>query len=131
MLDLILDIGTYFIRIELNNGIQINYIGNWQSNCKSINFEWRTDCTNGIIVQKKQFLDLNYRKKNQTKLIKVKLKSFKMWLDDANFLLLDFIRSIKDKKNILTTNKDHLNSLSIVEACIKSSKTSKKISIKN
>jgi predicted dehydrogenase len=56
--------------LELQNGIIVNYIGNWQSNCKSINFEWRTDCSKGIVVQKKQFDDLNYRTTNQLKLKK-------------------------------------------------------------
>ena len=116
--------------LELQNGIIVNYIGNWQSNCKSLNFEWRTDCSKGIVVQKKQFDDLNYRTTNQLKLKKIKLKKFTMWIDDANALLSDFINSINDKKNILKINKDHLNSLSIVDACIKSSKTGKKISIK-
>ena len=54
-----------------------------------------------------------------------------MWTDDAQLLLLDFIKSIKNNKNLLKTNKDHLNSLSIVDACIKSSKSGKKIIIKN
>ena len=117
--------------LELQNGIIVNYIGNWQSNCKSLNFEWRTDCSKGIVVQKKQFDDLNYRTTNQLKLKKIKLKKFTMWVDDANALLSDFINTISDKKNILKVNKDHLNSLSIVDACIKSSKTGKKISIKN
>ena len=53
-----------------------------------------------------------------------------MWIDDANALLSNFINSINDKKNVLRVNKDHLNSLSIADACIKSSKTGKKISIK-
>ena len=117
--------------LELQNGIIVNYIGNWQSNCKSLNFEWRTDCSKGIVVQKKQFDDLNYRTTNQLKLKKIKLKKFTMWVDDANALLSDFLKSINDKKNILKINKDHLNSLSIVDGCIKSSKTGKKISIKN
>ena len=43
--------------LELKNKIIINYVGNWQSNSKSLNFEWRTDCENGIIIQKKQFED--------------------------------------------------------------------------
>ena len=116
--------------LELANGIVVNYIGNWQSNSKSLNFEWRTDCTKGIIIQKKQFSDLNYKKTNQANLKKIKLKSFKMWLDDANLLLLDFIKSLKDKKNLYKINRDHLNSLSIVEACIKSSQTGKRISLK-
>ncbi len=117
--------------LELQNGIIVNYIGNWQSNCKSLNFEWRTDCSKGIIIQKKQFDDLNYRRTNQLKLKKIKLKNFTMWLDDANALLIDFINSINNNKNFIKLNKDHLNSLSIVDACIKSSKTGKKISIKN
>ena len=78
-----------------------------------------------------QFDDLNYRTTNQLKLNKIKLKKFNMWLDDANALLSAFINSIDDKKNILKINKDHLNSLAIVDACIRSSKSGKKISIKN
>ncbi len=117
--------------LELQNGIVVNYIGNWQSNCKSLNFEWRTDCTKGIIIQKKQFDDLNYRTINQSKLKKIKLKKFKMWLDDADNLLFAFNNAINNKKNLLKLNKDHLNSLSIVDACIKSAKTGKKISIIN
>ncbi len=116
--------------LELQNGIIVNYIGNWQSNCKSLNFEWRTDCSKGVIIQKKQFEDLNYMTTKQQKLKKIKLKKFKMWLDDANALLIDFINSINNKKDILKLNKDHLNSLSIVDACIKSANTGKKISVK-
>jgi len=56
--------------LELQNGIIVNYIGNWQSNCKSLNFEWRTDCSKGIVIQKKQFDDLNYSTSNQLKLKK-------------------------------------------------------------
>ena len=117
--------------LELQNGIIVNYIGNWQSNCKSLNFEWRTDCSKGIIIQKKQFDDLNYRTTNQLKLKKIQLKKFTMWLDDATALLSDFINSINNNKNFIKLNKDHLNSLSIVDACIKSSKSGKKINIKN
>ena len=39
---------------ELRNGMIVNYVGNWQSNSKTLNFEWRTDCTKGIILQKEQ-----------------------------------------------------------------------------
>ena len=46
--------------LELQNGIIVNYIGNWQSNCKSLNFEWRTDCSNGIIIQKTSIKTLQF-----------------------------------------------------------------------
>ena len=53
-----------------------------------------------------------------------------MWFDDANLLLNDFFDTIKAKKNIYKINSDHLKSLVIVDACIKSTKTGKKIQIK-
>ena len=117
--------------LELKNGMTVNYIGNWQSNCKSLNFEWRTDCTKGVIIQKKQFSDLNYRKTNSLKFKKINLKNFKMWSDDADLLLMDFIRILNkdNQQNFIKINKDHLNSLSVVDACIKSSKTGKKINL--
>ena len=116
---------------ELRNGMIVNYVGNWQSNSKTLNFEWRTDCTKGIILQKEQFKNLNYRTLENKKITNIKLKKFRMWLDDAEALLNDFIKVEKNSKNLIKINKDHLNSLSIVEACIASAKTGKKISVKN
>ena len=115
--------------LELKNSIIINYIGNWQSNSKALNFEWRTDCDNGIIVQKKQFEGLYYTLFKSAVEKKIKLKKTKMWFDDANLLFNDFLSSIKKKRNIYEINTDHLKSLAVVDACIKSSKTGKKIEI--
>ena len=66
-----------------------------------------------------------------TKMRNIKLKNFKMWSDDAEALLNDFIKVQKNSKNLIKINKDHLNSLSIVDACIKSAKTGKKIPVIN
>lgn len=115
--------------LELKNSIIINYIGNWQSNSKALNFEWRTECDNGIIVQKKQFEGLYYTSFKSAVEKKIKLKKTKMWFDDANLLFNDFLGSIKKKRNIYEINNDHLKSLAVVDACIKSSKTGKKIEI--
>ena len=115
--------------LELKNKIIINYVGNWQSNSKSLNFEWRTDCENGIIIQKKQFEDLYYRHFKSKVEKKIKLKKIKMWFDDANLLLNDFLDSLRKKKNIYKINSDHLKSLAVVDACIKSAKTGKKVRI--
>ena len=51
-----------------------------------------------------------------------------MWFDDANLLLNDFLDSLRKKKDIYKINSDHLKSLAVVDACIKSSKTGKKVS---
>jgi len=60
---------------------------------------------------------------------KIKLKKIKMWFDDANLLLNDFLDSLRKKKDIYKINSDHLKSLAVVDACIKSSKTGKKVRI--
>ena len=117
--------------LELKNGMVVNYLGTWQGNFKKFNFEWRTECDKGTIIQKDQFSDLYYNKKDSSKLIKVSLKKIKMWQDDAEFLLKDFIESLKNKRKIKTLGKDHLKSLYIVEACINSAKRGKKIDLKN
>ena len=110
--------------------MKINYIGTWQGSFKKLNFEWRTECEDGIIIQREQFSDLYYSKKKSSKLIKVPLKKITMWKYDAELLLRDFINSIKDIKKIKTSGIDHLKSLDIVEACIKSAETGKKIVLK-
>ena len=60
--------------LSFNNGLTVNYLGTWQSNFKEFNFEWRTECEKGIIIQKKQFSDLFYINQNSKKLIKIQLK---------------------------------------------------------
>ena len=54
-----------------------------------------------------------------------------MWSDDADLLLMDFIRILNkdNQQNFIKINRDHLNSLSVVDACIESSKTGKKINL--
>ena len=117
--------------LELKNGMIINYLGTWQGNFKKFNFEWRTECEKGTIIQKDQFSDLYYNKSNSSKLIKVSLKKITMWKDDAELLLKDFIESLYNKRKINILGKDHLRSLDIVEACINSAKNGKKIVLKN
>jgi len=63
-------------------------------------------------------------------LIKIQLKKFEMWKTDADLLLKDFSVSLVKKTKLHASGKDHLKSLSMVQACIDSSKTGKKIVIK-
>ena len=114
---------------ELNNGIKINYLGTWQGSSKELNFEWRTECDKGIIVQKEQFSELYYKKINSPKAVKVKLKKIQMWKYDAKLLLLDFIDSLNKPYKINNLGNDHLKSLNIVQACIKSAEKGKKIDL--
>jgi predicted dehydrogenase len=116
--------------LSFNNGLTVNYLGTWQSNFKEFNFEWRTECEKGIIIQKKQFSDLFYINQNSKKLIKIQLKKFEMWKTDADLLLKDFSVSLVNKTKLHSSGKDHLKSLCIVQACIDSSKMGKKIVIK-
>ena len=82
-----------------------------------------------LLFKKKQFEGLYYTSFKSAVEKKIKLKKTKMWFDDANLLFNDFLDSIKKKRNIYKINTDHLKSLAVVDACIKSSKTGKKIEI--
>ncbi|MAF94902.1 MAG: oxidoreductase [Rhodospirillaceae bacterium] len=115
--------------LKLKNGMIVNYHGTWQGNSTNFNFEWRTECEKGTIIQKDQFSDLYYNKKESSKLIKIPLKKITMWKYDAELLLKDFIRSLEDVNRIKTAGKDHIRSLAIVEACINSAKKGRKINI--
>lgn len=116
-----------FALLEFNNNLIVNYTGTWQGNFNSLNFEWRTECSKGIIIQKKQFSDLYYANNKSHELKKINLKKIINWQDDSKLLLTDFIKSIRKKTKINASGKDHLKSLSIVDACIESSRTGKKI----
>ena len=40
---------------EFEGGLRVNYQGAWQGNWAAPGFEWRSDCTDGIISQREEF----------------------------------------------------------------------------
>ena len=76
--------------------LTVNYQGTWQGNWAVPGFEWRTDCTHGIITQREQFSDLFYAGRDDVQLTTVDLLPHERWVTDTVGLWDAFLAHILD-----------------------------------
>lgn len=107
---------------DFGGGLIVNYQGTWQSGWAEPRFEWRTDCTNGVLIQQHQFGDLYYAQKFDPALTPVDLPPHEQWITETSGLLDAFVDTVVDRKPLECSARDHLHSLAMVEACIVSSR---------
>jgi len=107
--------------ISFTNGIEVTYQGTWAGNWQKMGFEWRTECEHGIAVQQEMFGALGYALRGDPGLTPVSLSDEEPWVDDARGLLEDFVGHFRDGTPLPCPGTDHLNSLRMVEACIRAS----------
>ncbi|MFC1960673.1 Gfo/Idh/MocA family protein [Chloroflexota bacterium] len=113
-----------------DGGMIVNYQGTWQSNWAEPQFEWRTDCTNGVIRQLHQFGDLHYARQSDPAMTSVELPPHQDWVTETTGLLDAFVNTIADDQPLQCSGRDHLISLAMVEACIKSQQEARVVGIK-
>lgn len=107
----------------------VNYQGTWQSGWAQPHFEWRTDCTNGVLSQQHQFGDLFFARRDDPELIPVELPPHEQWITETQGLLDAFIDTVADGKPLQCSGRDHLMSLAMVQACIVSSREERCVQI--
>lgn len=106
--------------ITFRGGIEVNYQGTWAGNWRKMGFEWRTECRGGIAVQQEMFGALSYALRDDRELTRVPLPEEEPWVDDARGFLADFVRYFQDGGPLPCPGSDHLSSLRMVDACIRS-----------
>lgn len=111
------------------NGLLANYQGTWQSGWVTPHFEWRTDCDQGVVTQRDQFGELYYAKREQDQLHNITLPPHETWVTDTAGVLAAFVSTLRDKKPLECSGRDHLISLAMVQACIDSSKRGQSVDI--
>jgi predicted dehydrogenase len=111
------------------NGIIVNYQGTWQSGWREPNFVWRTDCTRGVVFQKDQFGELHYAKRYDAALTGVALPPHETWITDTEGVLAAFVNTLLHNQPLEASGHDHLKSLAIVEACVRSSQEARAVDI--
>jgi predicted dehydrogenase len=111
------------------NGMTVNYQGTWQSGWSAPHFEWRTDCTGGVIIQKDQFGALHLAAQASPDLTPVNLPPHELWITETQGLLDAFVKAVLDHKPLECSGRDHLHSLAMVEACVISSRESRTVPI--
>lgn len=104
------------------NGMIINYQGTWQGGWSQPGFEWRTDCTNGVISQRHQFGDLFYARHADSALTPIPLPPHEQWIAETQDLLHAFTDTVIDGKPLQCSGRDHINSLAMVYACVVSTR---------
>jgi len=109
------------------NGMIANYQGTWQSGWQEPNFEWRTDCTNGVTSQRHQFGELSYAHKHDATLTPVPLPPHEQWITETAGLLDAFLNHVMEGAPLECSGRDHLVSLAMVEACAVSSRQTRSV----
>lgn len=106
--------------VTFRGGIEVTYQGTWAGNWKRMGFEWRTDCRDGIAIQQEMFGALGYALRDDPELTRVPLPHEEPWVDDARGFLADFVHHFQDGTPLPCPGTDHLSSLRMVDACIRS-----------
>lgn len=104
--------------IAFENRMTVNYQGTWQSGHEPMNFNWRTDGSEGITVQREMFGDLAWAKRMDPELTQVDLPDHIPWISDATELLKSFVATCRGTAAPECTGRDHLQSLFMLQACI-------------
>ena len=103
--------------LQFDTGMSVTYQGTWQAGHEPMNFNWRTDGSDGITVQRAMFGDLAWAKRMQMDLTEVPLPPHAAWITDAAALLRMFVATCRGAAPECT-GRDHLQSLYMLQACI-------------
>ncbi len=112
-------------------GLSVNYQGTWQSNWQQPHFEWRTECTEGVILQKAQFGDLHYARQADDTLTTLDLPTHERWVSETVGLLDAFLDTLLEGAPLQCSGEDHLRSLAMLEACIASGKEGRAVQMES
>ena len=107
----------------------VNYQGTWQSHWSQPNFEWRTECSSGVMIQRDQFGDLGYARRDDPQLTNISLPPHELWITETEGLLAAFVDSVVNGAPLPCSGRDHILSLAMVEACARSSMERKPVTI--
>ncbi|SDX59932.1 Gfo/Idh/MocA family protein [Roseicitreum antarcticum] len=100
-----------------HGGLRVTYQGTWAAGIDRLDFDWRTDCSDGIVVQRDMFGDLAAGHRHDSSLTAIQLPPHEPWISDATGLLEMFVATCRGAPPTCT-GRDHLQSLYMLEACI-------------
>jgi predicted dehydrogenase len=109
--------------LTFSGGMIANYQGTWQSGWSVPGFEWRSDCSEGVVTQRDQFGDLRYARREDAELVRVSLPPHELWVTETAALLRAFLATLLDGAPLECGGRDHLRSLAMVAACIRAARS--------
>jgi len=115
---------------SFDKGLVVNYHGLWMGGWSQPGFEWRSDCTGGVISQRDQFGDLFYARHADTQLTEIPLPPHELWITETEGLFAAFLSAVIDGAPLQCSARDHIRSLAMVEACALSSREQQAVEIR-
>jgi len=109
--------------LQLAGGLEVNYQGTWTGGWNPLRFEWRTDLSEGVIVQRQLFSDLAVARTDDTELTPLELAACEPFYDDSAALLRSFVDHVCHGAPLECSGADHLVTLALCFAAIESSET--------
>jgi hypothetical protein len=107
--------------LGMAGGLEANYLGTWTGGWNPLEFAWRTDCAEGIIVQRQLFADLALAKMTDFELRPIELPPCEPFYDDTEALWGAFVAHVRDGAPLACSGADHLVTLGLCFAAIESS----------
>lgn len=126
------------VLFRFENGVRANYLGTWTAAWNRMDFRWRTEFEGGALIQREQFEDLvrvdfdrglglrgsNFKGDAEAEApVPEPLAPCTAFIDDTRELLAEFLRAVRGEAEPVTTARDHLKTLLVVQACIESEQT--------
>lgn len=113
--------------LTLEGGVEINYFGTWAGGWSQPGFEWRTDCAQGVLVQRELFSDLAYARTSDPALTSIPLAPAEAFYDDTAALLTQFLDALESGRPVPCPARDHLLTLALCFAGIESAETGRAV----
>ena len=115
--------------LTFDGGLVVNYQGTWQANWSRPHFEWRSECSEGVICWQDQFGELGHARHEEGELKRVPLPPHERWLTETSALLDAFLDATLEGTPLECSGRDHLVSLAMVAASIRSSHEGRAVTI--
>jgi predicted dehydrogenase len=115
--------------LTMNGGLEASYLGTWTGGWDRLEFLWRTDCPDGVILQRALFGDLATARRQDPAATPVPLDPCEPFRDDTSALLDAFIAALRDGTAPPCDGRDHLRTLAVCFAAIESSETGRAVRV--
>jgi predicted dehydrogenase len=115
--------------IGFEGGLEAVYHGTWTGGWNELKFEWRTDCADGVILQRQLFSDLATARTGDAAPTPMELPEARAFVDDSSALLSAFIAAVRSGAPAPCDGRDHLRSLALCFAAIEAAETGRTVSI--
>jgi predicted dehydrogenase len=113
--------------LTMQGGLEVSYLGTWTGGWDRLQFLWRTDGPEGVILQRQLFDDLSVAARTDAEPTPVPLEPCEPFRDDTRALLDAFVVALRDGTPPPCDGRDHLRTLAICFAAIESAESSRAV----